>query len=182
MLKDASCIHGCVKAADLLAHHSMRMLTAQARMQCTDSVTVMRCQVACRSLLIAQELLNTKEIVLMHHTGKPLGGPLNFRASPAAHHSCSIWLLDGRELQFACPANCGGVSRASQDLPDGTVIAHPIKNISVPADCGAQYATRKHDQFLEKVQKKLVRAEPCNTFPSLHDSHSSVQLAFCTVT
>jgi len=43
-----------------------------------------------RSLLIAQELLHTKEIVLMHHT-----------------------------------------------------------------DCGAQYATRKHDQFLETVQKKL---------------------------
>lgn len=56
----------------------------------------------CRSLLIAQELLNTKEIVLMHHTGKSLGGPLNFRASPAAHHSCSMWLLDGRVLQCAC--------------------------------------------------------------------------------
>ena len=89
MLNDASCLHGCIKAADIIARHSMRS---------TDSVTVMRCQVPCRSLLIAQELLNTKEIVLMHHTGKPLGGPLDFRASPAAHHSCSMWLLDGREL------------------------------------------------------------------------------------
>ncbi|CAK0760045.1 hypothetical protein CVIRNUC_002739 [Coccomyxa viridis] len=43
-----------------------------------------------RSLLIAQELLNTKEIVLMHHT-----------------------------------------------------------------DCGAMYASKKHDQFLEKVKNKL---------------------------
>ena len=138
-------------------------------------------EVPCRSLLIAQELLNTKEIVLMHHTGKYLGGPLNFKAAPAAHHSCSMWLLDGRVLQCACPADCEGITRASQDLPDGTVIAHQTRNMSVPADCGAQYATRKHDQFLEKVQKKLVRAEPSNTFPSLHDSHSSVQLAFCSV-
>jgi hypothetical protein len=161
---------------------SMRIPIAQARMQCTASVTVMRCQVPCRSLLIAQELLNTKEIVLMHHTGKALAIPLNFRASPAAHHSPSLWLLDGRELQCACPADCRGVCRASQDCPDCTGIAHQMRNMSVPADCGAQYATRKHDQFLEKVQKKLVRAEPSNTFPSLHDSHSSVQLAFCTVT
>lgn len=61
------------------------------------------------------------------------------------------------------------------------MIAHQMRNMCVPADCGAQYATRKHDQFLDKVQKKLVRAEPSNTFPSLRDSHSSVQLAFCSM-
>lgn len=66
-----------------------------------------------RSLLIAQELLNTKEIVLMHHT-----------------------------------------------------------------DCGAQYATRKHDQFLDKVQKKLgVDLSKYNALPigmSLKDLENSV--------
>ena len=89
MLNDASRTHrthGCIKAANLIAHHGMGMLTAHERMQCAVnvSVTVMRCQVSCRSLLIAQELLNTKEIVLMHHTGKSLSRPLNIRASPCS--------------------------------------------------------------------------------------------------
>ncbi len=75
MLDDASCIVACVKAADVMARHSIHMLTAQACVQCMDTVMFMRCQLACRSLLIAQELLNTKEIVLMHHTGNCLADP-----------------------------------------------------------------------------------------------------------
>ena len=52
------------------------------------------------------------------------------------------------------------IALAQPVMRDAWKSAHSIHTC---ADCGAMYASKKHDQFLEKVKTKLVRPDACST-------------------